>query len=129
MSTELKMLLYSIVLGLIQIVAAAQLATRERGIKWNMGARDAKVPELKGVAGRFERASKNFLETFPFFAAAALMVHVTNQSTWISALGAQMYFFARIVYVPLYAAGIPMIRSLVWLVSLVGLLMVLVPLF
>lgn len=129
MTIELRILLYAIVLGLVHILAAAMLATKQRGTKWNMSARDGKQSELTGLAGRMDRASKNFLETFPLVAAAILMVHATQSSSSVTALGSQMYLGARILYIPLYALGIPVVRTLVWAISMVGFVMLLAPLF
>lgn len=126
---ELRMLAWAVVLGLIQLFAAAALMTRQRGMQWNASARDGVPTPLTGVAGRLERAQRNFLETFPFFAAAALAVVLTRRGDAMTALGAQLYFWARLAYVPLYAAGIPYVRSLVWVASVAGLLLVLRVLF
>lgn len=126
---ELRMLAWSVVLGLVQLFAAAALMTRQRGMQWNAGARDGVPTPLTGVAGRLERAQRNFLETFPLFAAAALAVVLSGRSDAMTALGAQLYFWARVAYVPIYAAGIPYVRSLVWTVSMAGLLLVLRGLF
>ena len=128
MTTEMQMLLYAIILGIAQIMAAVQLATMQLGAKWNVSARD-KPTEVTGVAGRLDRAYKNFLQTFAFFAAGVLMVHLTGRSCTLTVVGAQLYFYARVVYVPLYAFGIPVARTLVWLTSLVGIVLVLIPLF
>ena len=122
MTIEIQMLAWSIVLGLLQILLAATFMTRQRGLKWNAGARDGQASPLSGVAARMERASRNFLETFPFFMAAVLAVVLTQRTSPETALGAQVYFWARLAYVPLYAAGIPYVRTLVWAVSLWGLL-------
>lgn len=129
MSIELKMLAWSIVLGLAQIALTATFATLQRGLKWNVGPRDGVAPPLSPLAGRFDRASRNFLETFVFFAAAVLAVLLTQKADTQTALGAQLYFWARVAYLPLYAFGIPYLRSLVWTVSLIGLVMVLAGLF
>jgi len=129
MNTELQMLVWSVVLGLAQIMIAATLGTMQRGLAWNAGARDEIMPPLTGVAGRMDRALWNFLETFPFFAVAVLAVIVTQRSNAHTVLGAQLYFWARLAYVPMYAAGIAYVRTLVWVVSIVGLAMVLLPLF
>lgn len=126
---ELRMLAWSVVLGLIQLFVAAALMTRQRGMQWNAGARDGVPTPLTGVAGRLERAQRNFLETFPFFAAATLAVVLTGRSDAMTTLGAQLYFWARVAYVPIYAAGIPYVRSLVWTISVAGLLLVLRGLF
>ena len=125
MTTELYMLSFAAILGIIQLLLAAQASTAQRGAKWNMSPRDQKPPELTGVAGRLDRAYKNFMETFPIFVAAIAVVHLANRLGPISTWGAIVYLTARVIYVPLYAAGIPGIRSLVWLVSLVGIGMVL----
>ena len=72
-----------------------------------------------------QRAFANFKETFAFFAAAVLLVTILGRESELSAWGAQLYFWARLAYVPVYAAGIPGLRSAIWTVSLVGLLLVL----
>ncbi|MBX2994151.1 MAG: MAPEG family protein [Bdellovibrionaceae bacterium] len=120
MSTELKMLIYAAILGLVQLLAATQAATKVRGLKWNVSPRDQKMPELTGIPGRLDRSFKNFLETFPFFVAATFAVVASGRTSEISALGAQLYFFARLIYWPLYAFGIPYVRTLIWSVSMLG---------
>lgn len=129
LSIELKMLFGAVILGLIQLLLSAQLSTAQRGLAWNVSPRDEKVPELTGMAGRVDRAFKNLMQTFPFFAAVILMVQITTLANNTTALGAQMYLYARIAYVPLYALGIPYIRSLVWGISLVGIILVMSALF
>lgn len=125
MPIELKMLAWSVALGLVHVLLGAALVTRQRGLAWNVGARDATLPPPTGVAARVDRALRNFLETFPFFAAAALAVVVLERGDASTALGAQCYFWARLAYVPVYAAGIPYLRTLIWAVSIWGLLQLL----
>jgi uncharacterized MAPEG superfamily protein len=125
---EMKMLAWAIVLGLLQLVIAASLSTAQRGLAWNTGARDGVPLALTGVAARMDRALHNFLETFPFFAAAVLAVTVLQSANPGTALGAQLYFWGRVAYVPLYALGVPYLRTIAWTVSIVGLLKVLMPL-
>ena len=129
MAMELKMLLWSVVLGLVQIALAATLSTGQRGLGWNAGPRDEVAAPLTGAAGRLDRAARNFLETFPFFAAAVLMLTLLHRETSQTALGAQLYFWARVLYIPAYAAGISYLRTAIWAASVVGLVMVLMPLF
>jgi uncharacterized MAPEG superfamily protein len=124
MSIELKMLGWSVFLGLLYIAVAASLGTQQRGLKWNAGNRDGELKSLTGVAARADRASRNFLETFPFFAAAVLVVVLQGKNTAHTAMGAELYFWARVVYLPVYMIGIPYLRTLVWAVSIFGLLMV-----
>lgn len=129
MSIELQMLGWSIVLGLAHVLIAATFATRQRGLAWNAGNRDRDVRPLDGIAARTDRASRNFLETFPFFAAALLAVIVADRDTTQTALAAQLYFWARLAYLPIYAAGIPYLRSAVWAVALAGIAMLVIALF
>ena len=129
MSTELQMLLWSIVLGLVQIAIPASMNTSQRGFAWGVGARDGTAAPVSPMAQRLARAAANFLETFPFFAAAVLLLHATGRGDANTALGAQMYFWARVAYVPAYAAGVPYVRTLAWAVAITGLIFVLRPLF
>ena len=128
-TTEIEMLAWTMVLGLLHIVLGVALVTRDKGLKWNVGARDAEGAPVGAVTDRVNRALRNFLETFPFFAAAVLAAAVAGRLDATTALGAQLYFWARVAYIPLYAAGVPYIRTLVWGVSIVGLVMVLAALF
>jgi uncharacterized MAPEG superfamily protein len=77
-TVELKMLTFGVVLGLVQIVAASHAASLQRGYRWTSSPRDEAVPPLRGVAGRLDRALRNFLETFPLFAAVVLAAHVSE---------------------------------------------------
>lgn len=129
MTIELTMLAWSVVLGLAYVLLAVGLATRQRGLQWNAGNRDGEARPLTGVAARAERASRNFLETFVFFAAAVLAVVLTHRNTEHTALGAQVYFWARVAYWPVYAAGIPYLRTLIWIAAFWGFLQVLEALF
>jgi uncharacterized MAPEG superfamily protein len=129
MTTELLMLVLSVVLGFVHIIVSAIATTGQYGSEWNVSARDAPMPPLKGVAGRLQRALHNFLETFPLFAAAVLVADATNRHTWMAVWGAQIYFYARVLYLPIYAAGIPVVRSVAWGVATLGIVMVLLALF
>lgn len=129
MSIEMRMLVWSVALGLVQIALAAAGSITQRGLGWAAGPRDQPGPPLTGVPGRLDRARANFLETFPFFVALVLAVLALSRQNAHTALGAQLYFWARLVYVPAYAAGIPYVRTLVWAVSIVGLILLLAALF
>ena len=129
MTTELSMLLWSVVLGLVQIAIAAMASVGQRGLGWAAGPRDGEAKPLTGVAARLDRARGNFLETFPFFVALVLGAWALQRHGSVVVLGAELYFWARVVYVPIYAAGIPYLRTLIWTVSIVGLVIMLVALF
>lgn len=125
MTTELTLLAWTLVLALVQIFLVSTLRTQETGTQYNMGPRDAEAPPPRPVTARLQRAQANLFETLPLFAAAVLLAHVSGNEGDLTLWGCWMYLLARIVYVPLYAAGIPLVRSLVWLVSLAGLVLVL----
>jgi uncharacterized MAPEG superfamily protein len=125
MTTELTILAWTLVLALVQILLAAQMRTNETGLQYNMGARDGGAPPPRPVTARLQRAQSNLFETLPLFAAAVLIAHVAGEESAVTLWGCWLYLVARIVYVPLYAFGVPVLRSLVWAVSLVGLAMVL----
>ena len=127
MTTELNMLAWGCVLALVHILVTAQVRTRQYGTQWNMGARDEELPPPRPLVGRLDRAQGNFFETFPLMVAAVLIVTAANLQNENTALGAMLGLAARIVYLPLYAFGIRYLRTLVWIVSLVGIVMVLWP--
>jgi uncharacterized MAPEG superfamily protein len=126
---ELKVLGWCIALGLVYVFVAAGFATSQRGLRWNAGNRDGESTPLVGAAGRAVRANLNFLETFAFFAASVLAVVAANKMTPNTALGCEIYFWARVAYLPVYIIGIPYLRTLVYAVSIWGLLKVLEALF
>lgn len=128
MTLELKVLGLCIVLGLVQIVLAAQAVNLQRGYTWAASARDEAVPALTGLAGRLDRALHNFLETFPLFAAAVLTAHFAGKLGWMTEWGAQLYFGARVAYLACYAAGIFLVRSIVWNVATFGIVLILLAL-
>ena len=128
MTVEFICLAWSVLLGLVHILIAGQARTKELGLKWNAGARDGVQPSLSPITNRLLRAQANFFETFPLFTAAILITSTTQLYSVYSHWGAILYLIARVVYLPLYAYGIPYIRSIVWMISLIGILLVLCPL-
>jgi len=121
-SIEIQMLCWSVVLGLVQLVLATTWATKDQGLAYNLSPRDEPPPSVSTLAARLLRAFGNFRETFVFFAVA---VTALAKNSHTSALGAQIYFWARVAYVPVYAAGIPVVRTLIWAASIFGLVLVL----
>jgi uncharacterized MAPEG superfamily protein len=124
-SIEIQMLCWSVVLGLVQLAIATTMAILNQGLPYNLSPRDAAPPSVVRITARLQRAFGNFRETFVYFAVAVLVVTVMAKNSPGSALGAQIYFWSRVVYVPVYAAGVPVARTLVWGVSIAGLVMVL----
>ena len=124
MSIELTMLLWVVILYLAQLLAQTLASVMESGFGYALGARDDWVNPT-GIASRIERAYYNLLESLPAFAALILIAIFTGKVNEMTALGAQMFFWARLVYFPIYITGIPVIRTLVWGVSMAGLVLIL----
>lgn len=127
MTTELTVLAWGCVLALVHVFAAVIVKTRQYGPKWNMGARDEELPPADPLVGRLARAQANFFETFPIAIAAILIVHAAGLANAATGWGALIWLGARVAYLPIYAMGIAGLRTAVFLVSLLGLAMVLLP--
>lgn len=124
-STEITVLAWSVALLLVHVVVQASAAV-DLGFSYLVGARDEKRLSRNLVAARLLRALRNFLETYPAFIALALALVVTGKAGGLGATGAWLWLLARVLYVALYAAGIPLVRTLVWAASIVGLVLMLV---
>lgn len=123
-SSEITVLGWSVILLLLQVVVQAT-ATYDLGPKYLFSPRDEGRVSRSVVAGRLARALHNLLETYPAFVALALALVVTGKAGGLGASGAWLWLAARVVYVPVYAAGIPVIRTLLWGLSIVGLVLML----
>ena len=123
MKLEYIMLGATLALALVNILWAGNARTRQYGTNWNMGARDEDMPPLNPLAGRLLRAQANLYETLPLFIAALLGAAYLDRLGWKTEVGASLYAVGRLIYLPLYAAGIPKIRTLVFSVSLAGLIL------
>jgi uncharacterized MAPEG superfamily protein len=123
-STEIQVLGWSVVLLLVHIVVQA-VSIYDLGRSYLLGPRDKERQSGNVMAGRLKRALENLLETYPAFVALALALALTGKTGGIAATGAWVWLAARVVYLPLYAFGVPAVRTLAWVVSIVGLLMML----
>jgi uncharacterized MAPEG superfamily protein len=128
MAMELQIVSLGALLLLVHIFAAVHLKTKQYGRKWNVGARDEALPPLDPLAGRLARAQTNFQETFPIAIVALLGVVIAGRTSGWTALGGWIWLSARTIYLPLYAFGTPVVRTLVFTISIAGLVMVLWPL-
>ncbi len=127
MTPELEYLVWGTMLLLVHIVVQATFSDLCKGLGWALGPQDEKR-EQSQIAARIERALANFLQTYAGFAALALILSVTELGTTTSALGAALWFWARLIYIPAYASGVPIVRSIAWFASIGGLIMMLLPL-
>jgi uncharacterized MAPEG superfamily protein len=126
MTIETWALFGAMVLGLVHLTAASFSFKAQVGNAYSVGPRDEDLRPV-GVAGRLDRAQRNFLETFAIFASAVLLLGLLDRwGGWLSEIGAAVYLAGRIVFLPLYAVGVPWLRTFSWNIATAGLAMVLV---
>src|SRR5947209_2711739 len=113
MPIELKMLVFSAILALVQMVVAVLLAHSQVGLPVLVGNRE-NMPALTGSALRAQRAHLNMLESFAIFAAVVLVAQAVGRLDAMTALGAQIFFWSRLAYAVVYPVGIPWVRTAVW---------------
>jgi uncharacterized MAPEG superfamily protein len=124
MTIESWSLFGAMVLGLIHLTAASFAFKAQVGNAYSVGPRDEEL-RPSGIAARLERAQRNFLETFAIFAAAVLMLEISDRTgSWVSEAGSLAYVAGRAAYIPLYASGLPWLRSFSWNIATLGLAMV-----
>ncbi|SEW28949.1 Uncharacterized conserved protein, MAPEG superfamily [Cognatiyoonia koreensis] len=128
MTPELTYLLYAVILLIVHVLAQATFSDLSKGLGWALGPQDEKRDQ-NVIAGRIQRALANYLETFPAFVALALLLTVSDTANTTSAFGAALYFWARVAYVPAYASGVPLVRSVTWFASMAGLLIMILQAF
>ena len=127
MTPELTYLLYAAILLVVHVLIQATFSDLSKGLGWALGPQD-EDREQNVIAARIERSLRNYLETLPAFIALAAIIGITGASTETTALGAAVWFWARVAYIPAYASGIPLVRSIAFFVSLAGLAMMAFPL-
>jgi len=123
MSTEITLLVWSVALTFGQMLLAVAGATLAVGLPTLAGNREG-LQDPAGWAGRAKRAHRNMLENLVLFASLVLAAVATQQTNAMTALGAQLFFWGRLAYAVVYAAGLPWIRTGVWAVSVVGLVLI-----
>jgi uncharacterized MAPEG superfamily protein len=128
MPVELRIAALGALLLFVHIFVAVRYKTAQYGREWNVGARDEALPPASPITGRTARAQANFAETFPIAVVALLGVVIASRTSATTALGGWIWLGARVVYLPLYLAGIRVVRTIVWTISMIGLAMVLWPL-
>jgi len=128
MHPEILILAWGAILLVVNIFLAGHLKTKQYGTDWNIGARDAAMPPLEPRAARVKRAQDNLMETFPVAIIALLGVVLAGRTSATTAIGGWIWLAARTVYLPVYWAGIKGLRTAIFLVSMVGLMLVLWPL-
>ena len=124
MSVELSMLVYSTALLILLVLIQATVGVQAQGLQPMAGPRD-NLPEPKPFQARTKRVVDNHREGLAMFAPLVLVAALAHVSNSWTVLGAELFFWSRVVHAGLYLAGVPMIRPLAWVVGLVGILMLL----
>jgi len=125
MPVELKVLAYAALLQFVQFVLMAVPVNRQLGTAYTGGNRDEQK-QPTGMAGRLTRAMDNHFEALILFTIAVVVVVLGEASTPVTVAAAWTYLGARILYVPAYASGVFLVRSLIWTVGFVATLVMLV---
>jgi uncharacterized MAPEG superfamily protein len=111
----------------VMLVAASLIrahAWTPRGLLFALGNREG-AADPQGFAARTDRAAKNMLENLVLFTALALAAAAGGVADPQVELGARVFFWARIAYLPVYMLGIPVVRTGVWAISVAGMAMML----
>lgn len=119
MSTELYILALFGVVIIVNVLMQIVVAMTNQDIGYLVGPRDQEQPHSV-VTGRLKRSIDNNVIALAYFAPAILIVHIGGLSTAGTVMAAQVFLAARIIYVMLYAMGVPWIRTFVWIVSLLA---------
>jgi uncharacterized MAPEG superfamily protein len=125
MQAEILVLALAALLLVAHIQLAIRVKTRQYGLHWNVGARDAEMPPPDPVVGRLERARDNFLETLPIAIIALFGVVLTGKASELTAICAWIWLAGRAIYLPLYWTGVKGWRTLAWGIATVAILAVL----
>ncbi|MBS0548664.1 MAG: MAPEG family protein [Proteobacteria bacterium] len=128
MTPDLKYLLFSTVLTFVQVLVSAALCNQAVGLSTLAGNREG-IGEYTGAAGRAKRAHLNMIENMVLFIALVLIAAVAGKANATTAMGAMIFFWARLAYAIIYVAGIPWLRTVAWAVSVVGMVMIALQLF
>jgi uncharacterized MAPEG superfamily protein len=123
MSTDLTLLVWAVALTFAQSLIAVLGAMVQVGLPALAGNRD-NLPPITGWAERAARAHRNMLESIALFAALVLVAQVAGKANATTALGAAVFFWARLLYVPIFVIGVPWVRSGLWTISVVGLVLI-----
>jgi len=123
MSPDLTVMVWAVLLALVQSLIALLGAMLQVGLPALAGNRE-NLPPITGWADRAARAHRNMFDSLILFASLVLVAQVTGRANATTAQGAEMFFWARLVYVPVYLIGVPWLRTGVWGVSVAGMILI-----
>lgn len=124
MTVELTMLTYATALLLVLVLFQATVGVRSQGAIPLANSRDG-LPAPTGFHARMLRVVDNHREGLTLFAPLVLIAAAADIHNSWTVLGAQLFFYSRLVHAILYVLGVPFVRPLVWVVGLVGTVFVL----
>lgn len=123
MTFELTMLFWAAVTLFVLLAVQGSLTPLTQGLSWGLGARD-EPRELSVLQGRMKRVVANHIEGMAVFAVLIMVAHLAGVSTGLTQAGAAMFLGSRILFAVVYAGGLPVVRSLVWSLGAMGLILI-----
>lgn len=123
MSPDLRLLLWTLVLTFIEVVVAVLFANAQVGLGMLAGNREG-LPPLAGFAGRAQRAHRNMLESLPMFIGLVLIAQIAAKTNSATLTGCELFFWGRLAHWIIYVIGIPWLRTIAWIVSVIGLIVI-----
>ena len=123
MKPEMLILLWTLALAFAQALIAVQGAMMQVGLPMLAGNRE-NMPEITGWAGRAARAHRNMIENLVLFVPLILIAVIARKTNNMTELGAQLFLWARLIYALVYLVGIPWLRTGIWGVSVIGMLLI-----
>ena len=122
MTFEMECAVAALVLALVHVGWAAAVQQGEMGMEWGMGARDEPLARLSPLAGRLKRAQINYYETMPIFVFAIVLGAILGRTNAFSWWGSLLFIAGRTLYLPIYVAGTPRVRTYIWGMATLGVL-------
>jgi uncharacterized MAPEG superfamily protein len=122
-SVDLSLLVWSVVLCVAQMLISVITAHGQVGLAALVGDRE-NMPVLTGIAGRAYRAHRNMLENLILFATLILIAHLSQRVSPMVLIGAHLFFWARVAYSVVYLIGVPWLRTSIWGISMLGLILI-----
>lgn len=128
MRPEITLLAWSAVLAIVHMLITVQALVNQKGLMAAFGNRE-NLGELAGWGGRAQRANVNMAQNLVVFAAVVLAAVAVGKTNEMTLLGAQLFFWGRVAYAVCYLGGIPYLRTASWLVTIVGMALIIIQLF
>ena len=123
MTPDLKILVWTVALTFVEVLVAVLLAQAQVGLGPLAGNRD-QLPQLTDFAGRAQRAHWNMLESLPLFIALVLVAHIAGRANGTTLTGCELFFWGRLAHWLIYLLGVPWLRTVAWVVSIIGLILI-----